>query len=211
MNLANSCPANENGPILGLQLAACEKLVATLRMILGFDALASFADTLYRQGNPEILANNNIDAPLRKLYKTGKILQGLKGISVRNKYSRGINAGIVPVIRRVSPKLFAEVTAEGELTVNIQHKEMSVLMPDVDTSKSIVIATKMAAHACRYFVMTQHTDITSQARSPVASTASADKRNDSWCRFFTRSMVVTGTVIGMTAVIVNQYYSMTKK
>lgn len=208
VKLAGKCPDNQNGPILGLQYPECEHLVRELRHALGFDCLAAYAEALYGKSGTEMNQDNMDMDALKNLFNIGKILQGLQGISVIDQHSRGINAGIGPVIRRLFPRLYADLMA-GDLST--EHD------PRPDKQKQQVItrepvpemhAATSELSACPYFSRQRSVSDT----VPVSGTALAltaynrDPGNkNTWCRLFTRGIVITAAVMGITAAFASPY------
>lgn len=137
--LARSLPSDSFGPILGLQISACDEIVYTLRKELGFDQLIQIADDLYEAN--EVVAFENVsaeskDAALHKLYQIGKVLQQVDSTSVASENSRGINAGIILVIARIAPTLYRELEILEGFTP----------MPDMATPSMRIIQTNSQHH-----------------------------------------------------------------
>ncbi len=120
--MAASFQQNENGPIMGLQYPHCEEMISYVREQLGFNQLIELANLLEQSGmmTDEAMKNyvngptapyfwddslDHLEDALMNLYSLGEIIQENEGTSGSIVGSRGINAGLVPLILKLDPEL----------------------------------------------------------------------------------------------------------
>ena len=124
INAAKYAPRDENGPILGLQFPHCDTMVGLLRTVLGFDILLDLNTILERDGMmtdaavSEFLAEHPRGELLRALKNLSRIanfVQNDEGTTGRWEHSRGIHAGLTPLLMRIAPSLVKELGLEKEI------------------------------------------------------------------------------------------------
>ncbi|MBX9923594.1 MAG: hypothetical protein K2Y01_05730 [Rhabdochlamydiaceae bacterium] len=127
MELSRSAPRDELGPILGLQFDYCDETVTVLRKALGFDVLMQLTakletpNILTDEALEEFLLENSeekLEQALSNLYRLGKLLQNIPNTSARSSGSRGINAGLLPLMKKISPFLITK-EMEGYFEVQV--------------------------------------------------------------------------------------------
>jgi hypothetical protein len=118
ISLSKLVPHNELGPILGLQFGYCDEMIALIRDALHFDSLIQFLENLEEPGIltqealQEFLSKNSrkgLDQGLLSLYRLGHLMQQIDATDVQCEGSRGINAGLIPLIRKIAPSLLLGV------------------------------------------------------------------------------------------------------
>lgn len=176
--MAQAVPANEFGPILGLQFTYCDGMVAVLRETLKFDInnLAGFVDALHTHGYQSIKINDDhLMMMLSKLFEVGERLQELEATSVRAMYSRGINAGLGLVIAKLAPDLYRRLNVEASYA--IAHAGVH---PPLDAA--------LAEDACPFLrsVKPEQLVVPKQTRQ-------------TWCQYFAKNVVPVGVSIGVAA------------
>jgi hypothetical protein len=163
IEMAQKVPQNEQGPILGLQFSYCDPIVAKLRTTLAIASqptttqfikskccsrssdLATVAKDLYDADEKKaaqiiqrIAKDDKVEQGLTNLYFIGETLQELQGISAKDHDSRGINAGIIPVIKKLSSSLTDQPglkTTATKSTISTESKTDSVtLQAEVESS-----------------------------------------------------------------------------
>lgn len=113
---------DKNGPVMGLQYAECEQIIETMRDAFKFNVLANFTEQLCQ---PDVKTRNVmhknsvmtcgesyipeeeihpvIQEGLTNLYNLGNIIQNDQTTSAIGEDSRGINAGLTPLIMKLAP------------------------------------------------------------------------------------------------------------
>lgn len=126
--MATALPHNDKGPILGLQLSVCEPVVALLRATLGFHHIEKIAKEFYCTDtySTSSLDNEALLNALNTLFKIGNMLQKLPEISAASQASRGLNAGVIPVIELIFPRLYARLVESGEMMPHVAECEMQI-------------------------------------------------------------------------------------
>lgn len=140
ISMARMVPQNRMlGPVLGLQFSYCESIVETIRESLGFSHQKSLMERIFGASHrglveiieelsatdeatlPAKLAALRNDADLERvllnLFNIAKTMQNLPGISVRGQQSRGVNAGLIPVIKKLTPSLYSRLERSGEIAM----------------------------------------------------------------------------------------------
>jgi hypothetical protein len=138
ISMARMVPQNKVlGPVLGLQFSYCESIVESIRESLGFSHQRSFYERMFganHKGLAEIIEDlyaadettvaaklailrddANFEKVLLNLFNVAKTMQNLPGTSVRDQHSRGVNAGLIPVIEKLAPSLYARLEKGGEI------------------------------------------------------------------------------------------------
>ncbi len=207
---------NKFGFILGVQIPECEEILKLLRNELGFNDLITIADELYQGDKPASVSEAAKDKALLKLYNIGKTLQNLKSTSAMKQGSRGINAGIIPVIGRIAPNLHHQLMLDDGLPPI--HEAPKPSMKKIDASDTENLLLTEAPHpltarsqdsiygvgTCPFFsrqprrpavptVEAISSSVTSRSTgtSPVTSTPKvistvAPKNDRGWCGFFAK-------------------------
>ncbi|MDR3501807.1 MAG: hypothetical protein P4L79_04415 [Legionella sp.] len=119
---AAEVPRADNKPVCGIQFEYCNKLVQLLRQSLGFNQLQSVLAQFAKPGisTQEVLESMTQDellkfsAALKVLYITGSMLQKSPLTSAQSEHSRGINAGLEPLIAALNPHLAQELEIASE-------------------------------------------------------------------------------------------------
>ena len=114
---ATNAPRTNNKPVCGVQFEYCHKLVQLLRKGLGLDKLQSILAQFAQPGvsTQEVLESMNqeelleFSAALKILHITGSMLQKSPLTSAQSEHSRGINAGLEPLIACLNPHLAHEL------------------------------------------------------------------------------------------------------
>lgn len=123
MDFCQSLPSNEFGPILGLQFEYCDPIITVLREATGFDILIKLVekletpDALTDEALTEFAAEHPkelLDQALENLYKLGQLIQQDTLSGVESEGSKGILAGLRPLIKKISPSLASSLTLELE-------------------------------------------------------------------------------------------------
>ncbi len=123
MDLCKSLPSNEFGPILGLQFEYCDPIITVLREATGFDILIKLVekletpDALTEEALAEFAAKHPkeiLDQALENLYKLGLFIQQDTLSDVQSEGSRGILAGLRPLVKKISPSLASSLALELE-------------------------------------------------------------------------------------------------
>lgn len=129
-NMAAGYERDERGPIMGLQYAYCEPMIQLIRKELGFETLIEVAEALENSGKSTVetlktfesvvdesviepltgmpVRDNlmpQIEGALKKLYLLGEMLQSNPNTDASSEMSRGINAGLIPLILKMTPEL----------------------------------------------------------------------------------------------------------
>lgn len=131
-----SIPQTEGKPVCGVQFEYCNKLVQTLRNGLGFDKLQVIVALLARPGISTFDAFGQLNAKeleglsqiLKTLFITGSILQKSPLTSGQSESSRGINAGLEPLISFFNPTLAFEL---GIGVSKITHADLAPINKDI--------------------------------------------------------------------------------
>lgn len=141
-DLVSKMKKDERGPVLGLQYDYCEPLINLLRKSLRFDKLIQLTDKLDQEGvstqavmkeyeiglvteSPfsfeyDERLDRGIEKGLRILYRLGKIMQDREKSSPGIESSRGINAGLIPLISKIAPDLSDELNlSNGDETFQV--------------------------------------------------------------------------------------------
>lgn len=184
--LANQLPSNIEGPILGLQIPACEEIVTLLRASLGFDRLAALAKELY-YANSSGSVSTTLQPELITLFKVGTILQQLNGISVIKECSRGINAGIVPVIKHLAPEAYSELIKTTEIAPLKIKKNIPT-----ERNKHHSVNNQASLTSCPY--LNKSTSYSKEVKNTNSNT---------WCNFFMKKalpIAVVTTAVTLSAV-----------
>ena len=165
--LCEVAPFDEFGPILGLQFEYCDPLIAELRKVLGISvsgtivesikkriwlsevSLAELAQKLYETetNHTETLlkaleTDIHLQHKLETLFFVGTVLQNIPGISVRQEGSRGINAGLQLVIKKLAPRLYQRLSKEGKIEQPLKFLQ--------DSQNQILISLSDAAAVCPF-------------------------------------------------------------
>ncbi|WP_058535240.1 Dot/Icm T4SS effector Ceg17 [Legionella saoudiensis] len=119
---AAKVPQADNKPICGLQFEYCNKLVQVLRQGLGLDKLQSLLAQFAKPGvsTQEVLEGLTqeellgLSANLKVLFIAGTMLQKSPLTSAQSEHSRGINAGLEPLIACLNPHLAQELEIASE-------------------------------------------------------------------------------------------------
>ncbi|WP_133135357.1 Dot/Icm T4SS effector Ceg17 [Legionella rowbothamii] len=119
---ASMLPISDNKPVCGVQFEYCNKLVQVLRQGLGFDKLQSALALFAKPGvsTQEVLESmtqdelRELSATLKVLHITGSMLQKSPLTSAQSEHSRGINAGLEPLITALNPHLAQELEIASE-------------------------------------------------------------------------------------------------
>lgn len=216
IKMASELSANEKGPILGLQFSYCDQMVEVLRKALKHDVLIQAAKDLFAK-------KYDTDHPvaaeaLAGLFEIGEVLQQLEGVSVRDQYSRGINAGLLLVIQKLAPELNMQLAHEGRTKVYCQS-----LTGPMSTSEK-----EVTAENCPYLTALKKKTPTpapaeaneKQAKEEGIASAPAvnphraqpaetkqsipvERYSKSWCTQFTKVMTVS--VVAASVYIANEY------
>ncbi|GAB4189161.1 MAG: Dot/Icm T4SS effector Ceg17 [Simkaniaceae bacterium] len=116
--MASQVKKDENGPILGLQFDYCDPMVSLLRETLHFDKLILLVEHLEKEGIytedavADFLTKNteeDVKQPLLNLYRLAGVLQENPKTSAEKEGSKGILAGLAPLIRKISPQMSQEL------------------------------------------------------------------------------------------------------
>ncbi|HIF0368328.1 TPA: Dot/Icm T4SS effector Ceg17 [Legionella pneumophila] len=115
-------PTIDNKLIVGAQFAYCKKLVQKLQNGLGLDSMNILLCKLSKPGlsTQEVLENldsrelEQLTKVLERLFKIGDILQELPLTTAAPEYSRGINAGLAPLIAHVNPHLAVKLNIQTQ-------------------------------------------------------------------------------------------------
>ncbi|KTD74817.1 Dot/Icm T4SS effector Ceg17 [Legionella waltersii] len=184
---ALSLPSNETGPILGLQLPYCEEIVAQLREKLGFNQLVEVVQKLENGESVEMNAHQ-LDA-LKKLVSIGDTLQKLETTSGINENSRGINAGLIPVIQKLAPSLYEQLPHETTLDPIGSSKTSGPRVNEAMESDEIdacpFLNGKLGAKTS---LQNPHVQ---EELTPLVKT---EQSSGSWCNFFAKAIVSAGVV-----------------
>ncbi len=195
VTMACNLPRDESGPIMGLQIPASERILQVLRKALGLDHLIKMADEFDQANGVMTVSEEDKNNSLHKLYQIGKTLQSLDGISAAAHGSRGINAGIVPVIARIAPELHAKLVVADRLTpapdkskapmkVINEHPENDG--DGKDAGNTTDTNNSASARGCPFAAMMRNA-------APASST--------SWCQFFTRKVLPVGIAAAGVAAV----------
>lgn len=115
-------PTIDDRLIVGAQFAYCKKLVQKLQTGLGLDSMNILLCKLSKPGlsTQEVLENlgsrelEQLTMVLERLFKIGDVLQELPLTTAAPEYSRGINAGLAPLIAHVSPHLAIKLNIQTQ-------------------------------------------------------------------------------------------------
>ncbi|VVC75450.1 hypothetical protein AQUSIP_07400 [Aquicella siphonis] len=208
--MAKEIPGDSRGPILGLQVKSCEPLIDMLRTALGFDHLADAARQIYAEGSHSMKIKKSA---LFNLFHAGNVLQTLETTSAAHQGSRGLNAGIVPVIRALAPALYTHLVEEGEIKEAIKTRtavrEKTVTRPRVEEAEEEADSREehhlSGVGVCPYLGrrVTDQPSVTQDAYHPDLSSARVRHKGNTWCQFFTKTVVPVAAVsltIGAAAI-----------
>ncbi|MCE0724044.1 Dot/Icm T4SS effector Ceg17 [Legionella resiliens] len=173
-------PTNENGPILGLQFAYCEKIVAQLREKLGTNHLIEVIRQLENDESMDI--NSDATIALQKLFTIGETLQRLEGISGVKANSRGINGGLGLVIQKLAPSLYYGLSSQSPpppvLPIKSKVEKASCELETMD--------------ACPFLSGKLGSKPIENPHQPKDYEVKKEQTTVSWCGFFTKVIVTTG-------------------
>ncbi|MCW8408534.1 hypothetical protein OQJ13_06055 [Legionella sp. PATHC035] len=184
--LASKLPANENGPILGVQFSYCAELVASLREKLGTNHLIERVHQLESGESKDI--DSNAAIALETLFNVGDTLQQLEATSGVKANSRGINAGLTLVIRKLAPSLYKQLSEESSQRTSAASYEMLPPQDDIE-EQHVVTCPFLSGHLNEKSIKNPHVE--------KAVDLSAEKKaqaSGSWCGFFTKVIVTTGGI-----------------
>ncbi len=211
IDMANRLQKNAKGPILGLQFPACEPIVAKLRSALNFDRpatisssfisrmgykqydLVSAASELYSADEKtatlvlgKMRKDKNLEAGLRNLYLIGEKLQDLKSISARPESSRGINAGILPVIGILAPSLHTELAKRPSAPTFSSSNEPTDSQSILRTQADIEASALKEAH-----------NLMKPSTAPAVTS-----ENGSWEFFRKNRRAIAVAIVGVTTAVI---------
>ncbi|KTD41066.1 Dot/Icm T4SS effector Ceg17 [Legionella parisiensis] len=180
---ASHLPTNESGPILGLQFAYCEEIVAQIREKLGTNHLIEIVRQLESIENNEALDINSDGVPaLKTLFNTGETLQQLEGTSGIKASSRGINGGLSLVIQKLAPMLYIKLSGTTSLAPLLQTK-----------SKGEKSSSELdAMDACPFLSGKLGSKSAENPHVLKNHEKKKEQTSTSWCSFFTKVVVTTG-------------------
>lgn len=115
-------PTLDDKLIVGAQFAYCKKLVQKLQHGLGLDSMNVLLYKLSKPGlsTQEVLENldsrelEQLTKALERLFKIGDMLQESPLTTAAPEYSRGINAGLAPLIAYVNPHLAVKLNIQTQ-------------------------------------------------------------------------------------------------
>ncbi|HAT8859837.1 TPA: hypothetical protein JBE16_13095 [Legionella pneumophila subsp. pneumophila] len=136
-------PTVDDKLIVGAQFAYCKKLVQKLQQGLGLDSMNILLCKLSKPGLSRQEVWENLDSRelelltnvLERLFKIGNILQELPLTTAAPEYSRGINAGIAPLIACVNP----------HLAVKLNIQTQSIIKADIPAIDKEKVRDRMSA------------------------------------------------------------------
>ncbi|MBS0603977.1 MAG: hypothetical protein JSS60_02950 [Verrucomicrobia bacterium] len=162
MKLSAQADQDEHGPVLGLQFEQCEEIISLLRKSLGFDLLINLADTLDQQGimtddalNAFFTKNSKekLDSALQNLFRLGELIQSTPHLSAQSEGSKGINAGLVLLINKISADSIESATgtyqipkiAREEISATDKRVEETAIVPRTSPSTVLSLDRKQQA------------------------------------------------------------------
>ncbi|KTD73067.1 Dot/Icm T4SS effector Ceg17 [Legionella tucsonensis] len=172
-------PTNENGPILGLQFAYCEEIIAQIREKFGTNHLIEVIRQL-ENDEPMVINPNTITA-LRTLFGVGETLQQLEGTSGIKAYSRGINGGLSLVILNFAPLLYNELSDTTPPVPVLQTIPGEKARSDLE-----------AMDACPFLSGKLGCNSAENPHMQKEHEVKKEQTTGSWCGFFTKAVVTTG-------------------
>lgn len=125
--ILEDAPKDANGVVLGVQLDYCDGLIKMLRELLNFNSLITLIEILNKPGITTADAINEysrahdvtkLEAGLNSLVKLGDMLQSHENTSGLKEGSRGIAAGLVPLLEKIRPVLANQVPTPIMLAVS---------------------------------------------------------------------------------------------
>lgn len=152
MAMLANFPKEDKKPVLGAQFDYCQPVLNALRKRLGFDKLL---DLICRFTEPGVktetiisqLKDEELDILIQslvRLYLIGNKLQEFPLTSAQSAESRGINAGIEPLIARLFPAV------AKTLSIDLTHKVYAEINPtDPETVKKRLFAHNV--NQCPFF------------------------------------------------------------
>lgn len=208
VTLASRLQRNSLGPILGLQIPACDEIVFMLRQALGFDQLIQVAEDLYDANEVsaiESVSEEVKNAALRKLYHIGNVLQQVDSTSVAAEKSRGTNAGIIPVIARIAPMLYRELEVTDGLApmsemarpaMRVAKSAPHIQRGNDKTIYNVSACPFLSRHKKADARQPEKSDVVMPAEHPVVSAS------QSWCGLFGKRVlpIVAAAGVAVTAV-----------
>jgi hypothetical protein len=184
---AASLPTNQSGPILGVQFPYCEEIVAQLRENLGFNQLIELIQELEDEQTVE-MSPRRLNA-LKTLVAIGETLQQVETTSGVKVNSRGILAGLIPVIHKLAPSLYLELPNKNTLLPMTSPLITEPKVKEDAESESIEACPFLSAKvSAKKSVKNPHVQ---EDRAPVVT---KDQTTGSWCAFFTKAIVTAGVV-----------------
>ena len=182
-NDASHLPANQAGPLLGLQFPYCEEIVAQLRKNLYSKHLIELIRQL--DNDEDINIDENTLFALRTLFNVGEIVQQLEITSGIKESSRGINGGLSLIIRELAPSLYSDLldripSYPSTYPVIIEAKKESMEQEAIDACP--FLSGKLAGK------LIKNPHVKQELQSNVKKEQSAG----SWCGFFTKVVITTG-------------------
>ncbi|MFC7781059.1 Dot/Icm T4SS effector Ceg17 [Legionella taurinensis] len=152
MALLANFPEEDKKPVLGAQFDYCQPVLQYLRKLLNFDKLPGLICRFAEPGvSTEAILNQlkseELDvlcSALKMLYLIGNKLQEFPLTSAQSAASRGINAGLEPLIARLFPSL------AKELSIDLTHKRYAeVDLPDPEKMKKRLLVKNI--DKCPFF------------------------------------------------------------
>ncbi|MGM9453223.1 Dot/Icm T4SS effector Ceg17 [Legionella bozemanae] len=180
---ASHLPSNEKGPILGLQFAYCEEIVAQIREKLGTNHLIEVIRQLDNTENDETPdVNSNLIIALKTLFNIGETLQQLEGTSGIKANSRGINGGLSLVIQKLAPLLYTQLSGT------------TPSVPILQTKSKIEKASSEleVMNACPFLSGKLGSKSVENSHMQKNHEVKKEQTAGSWCSFFTKVVVTTG-------------------
>lgn len=211
--LGKDCPQNERGPILGLQFSYCDPIIALLRNHLGFGGNnLSLAEVVNQLCRNEVVDKDLIEKTrqaMEKLFYIGEVLQQLNSTSAAQEQSRGINAGLVPVIGKLAPDLYRALVESGRMksACDISSCVTSDTKESSDTvSNSISLRNDIDADVCPFLRSIEKSakekDI---MQSKIDVNVSKNKsQQGNWCNYFARVIPIAAVTVAVSCYVANQ-------
>jgi hypothetical protein len=214
IEMANAFPKDEKGPILGLQFTYCDQIVALLRETLEFGGNSSSLTTVIKQFYQGEMVDDGmifkIKDVLEKLFNIGEILQKLNSTSASDKQSRGINAGLIPVIKKLTPDLYNLLVKQDRVKKQCDIKSFN---PGDKTSESEYphinsLNFSEETDACPFLRPIKKEPIAMKKNEngnikPNTPTSNKSSQNN-WCSYFARAIPIAVVIGAVGGLIVNK-------